>query len=334
MSATNPIFRRPKSRRLVSAWMLGEHSEHALARVKEFQDIFDQVIFMCGSVKPDGTLPTAWPAAERRQLAARFRDLGVSALNDYAGGWAGEFEEVAKSPQLVEKLAKNMVDECEATGADGVDIDLEHLPAVARFSFTDFFARLSQELHARNLMLSIATGATLSSSRRDWGIGFLDLPLLAQYADHLRPMNYDLFYPSAPYVPGPTSTASWARERMAYMAAEVPRHKIVMGLPTYSVDWDMHEPSRSRQVYDHQWIAAREQESEHGRIWISHWDVHLIQYNDAHGHRHLLYVSDAKSTQSHLVTVDTLDLAGVCFWVLLGDDPAIWQAVREHFRRR
>jgi len=44
-------------------------------------------------------------------------------------------------------------------------------------------------------------------------------------------------------------------------------------------------------------------------------------------------VSDAKSTISHLETVDSLDLAGVCFWCLMGDDPQIWECVREHFRR-
>ena len=333
MSHTNPIFKVPKSRRLVSAWMLQRNSEDAYNRVKQFEDIMDQVIFMCGGVKPDGMLPTDWSVGDRKALTARFRELGVSVLNDYAGGWEAELAPITESPALVKKLVQNMVNDCEATGADGVDIDLEHLPAPARFAFTDFFAQLSQALHARNKMLSIASGATMHAYRRDWGIGFLDLPILASYADHIRPMNYDLAYPSHPYYPGPTSVAPWARERMEYMTREVPKHKIVMGLPTYSVDWDMNEPEKSRQVYDYEWIAERERESPTGRGWISWADVGIIRYTDADNHAHLLYVSDAKSTSSHLVTVDASDLAGVCFWVLLGDDPMIWECVRQHFRR-
>ena len=333
MSATNPIFRAPKTRRLVSAWMVQEAAAHAVAQVRALAGSFDQVILMCGGVHGDASLPDHWTAEERTRLVATFRELQVSVLNDFAGGWEGAFQEVVKSPELVRRLIENMVDDCEDTGADGVDIDLEHLPAIARVPFTDFFAGLSGALHARGKMLSIATGATLSAYRRDWGLGFLDVPALAPYADHVRPMNYDLFYPAPESSPGPTSTAPWTRERMAYMANEVPKHKIVAGLPTYSVDWDIDRPERSRQIYDYQWIEARKQEAPHGYQWISYLDVGYLRYRDADGGTHLLYISDAKSTKSHLVTVDDLDLAGVCFWCLIGEDPALWQAVQEHLRR-
>jgi spore germination protein YaaH len=121
---------------------------------------------------------------------------------------------------------------------------------------------------------------------------------------------------------------------MAYMTNEVPKHKIIAGLPTYSVDWDLIQVEQSRQVYDWEWIEARKQEAEGGVHWISYWDVNFLRYRDAEGHPHLLYISDRRSTRSHLVTIDDLDLGGVCFWCLWGDDPGIWQAVREHFRRR
>ncbi|UCC68719.1 MAG: hypothetical protein JSV79_01950 [Armatimonadota bacterium] len=332
MTDTNPIFKPPKTRRLVSAWVVPEHADHALERVKQFEDIFDQVIFMCQHAQTDGSLPTRWPAADRRKLTAEFREMDVSVLNDYSGV-AETFAELLRSPKTIPTLIANMAEECEETGADGVDIDFEHLPPTDRFAFTDFIAQLSEALHARGKMLSICTDAPSRTSRPPSGIRFLELPTLAHYADHLRPMNYDLFWPPADPAVGPTSTAPWARERMSYLAQEVPRHKLVMGLPTYSVDWDVNDPTKSRQVYDYQWIAEREKESPIGRHWCSHWDVNLIRYTDADGHAHLLWLSDAKSTKSHLETADSLDLAGVCFWCLMGDDPQIWEAVRQHFRR-
>jgi spore germination protein YaaH len=329
---TNPIYRPPKSRRLVSAWMLGREAEHAVEIVTEFQDIFDQVIFMCPHPDPDGSLSDTWPAAERKELARTFRQLGVSTLNDYSGG-AEIWVELSKSPKTIRALVGNIVAECEETGADGADIDFEHLPPQQRFAFADFIRQLSDALHARGMMLSICTNAPCRAHRRDGALPFLDLSVIAQYVDHIRPMNYDLFYPSSPVL-GPTSTAPWARERMEYLSAQVARHKIIMGLPTYSVDWDITDPTKSRQVYDHQWIAEREKESEIGRAWLSHWDVGLIRYTDAEGHIHLLYVTDGRSTQSHLETADALDLGGICFWVLMGDDPAIWECVRRYFGRR
>jgi hypothetical protein len=34
-----------------------------------------------------------------------------------------------------------------------------------------------------------------------------------------------------------------------------------MGLPTYSVDWNINDPTKSRQVNDYQWIAEQEKKS-------------------------------------------------------------------------
>ena len=85
MSNVSPIFRPPKSRRLVSAWALREHADHALQVATEFSDILDQVIFMCDHAQADGSLPTNWPAAQRRELTAKLNALGVSTLNDYSG---------------------------------------------------------------------------------------------------------------------------------------------------------------------------------------------------------------------------------------------------------
>ncbi len=332
MTDTNPVFKPPKTRRLVSAWVVPEHADHALERAKQFDDIFDQVILMCQHANTDGSLPTSWPAADRKRLIAEFADLGVSVLNDYSGV-ADTFAALSESPNTVETLITNMVEECEQTGADGVDIDFEGLHTQDRFAFTDFIAQLAQALHARGKMLSICTNAPSRSSRRDGGITFLELPTLAHYVDHLRPMNYDLFGPWTPEIVGPTCTAPWAKDRMEYLAAEVPRHKLIMGLPTYSLDFDLTEPKRSRQVYDYEWIGERVKESTIRRPWISHWDVSVARYTGSDGHIHLLYVTDARSTRSHLETADLLDVAGICFWCLMGDDPKIWEAIRQHFGR-
>jgi spore germination protein YaaH len=332
VSNVSPIFRPPKSRRLVSAWALREHADHALQVATEFSDILDQVIFMCDHAQADGSLPTNWPAAQRRELTAKLNALGVSTLNDYSGlraTWA----ELVRAPRSIEALVDNMAQECEYTGADGVDLDFEQLPPQERFAYGEFARKLSEALHGRRKMLSICTGSPSRSGARDSGLPFLDTSFLAQYVDHIRPMNYDFFYPSSPVL-GPTSTAPWARERMQCLSAQAPRHKIIMGLPTYSVDWDVTEPENSRQIYDWQWLAEREKESEIGRAWLSHWDVGLMRYRDAQANIHLVYVTDARSTQSHLETADALDLGGVCFWVLMGEDPAIWECVRRYFGRR
>jgi spore germination protein YaaH len=333
MSKTNPLFRPTKNRRLVSAWVCPGQNQAVLDRVREFRDAFDQIILMSGAVDPGGGLQTTWPTEDRIELAKSLREMGISVLVDYGGRWSEPMRDSFRSPALLKSYVAKLVEDCEAVGADGVDIDIEGWPADTRNIYTDFMALLSEALRSRDKLVSLCVMSLSREARRETGVGFIDPVLLAPHVDHFRCMTYDLFCPPSLYV-GPTSIAPWGRESMQYMVSRVACEKVVMGLPTYSVDWDINDPTKSRQVNDHKWIAEREAESPIGRGWCYYWDVGLIRYTDKQGHAHLLWVSDARSTRSHLVTVDSLDLAGVCFWLLNGeDDPRIWEAVREHFRR-
>lgn len=328
MSDTLPIFRAPKTRRLVSAWVVARAQDAVLQRIGEFADIFDQIIMCSGQPQPDGTLNQPWPTEDRRRFCAELRGMGISPLLLYGGK-----SDPLKDAGNLSKVIDAMLDECRQCGADGVDIDFEKWPATDRFLYADFIARLAEKLHGEGLMLSACVYPISAEARRETGVTFIDDTLLAPCVDHFRYMVYDLFCPPSQFI-GPTSTAPWGRETMTYAATRVPRHKMIMGLPTYSVDWDMTDPTRSRQVNDYEFIAAREKESPIGRGWCYYWDVNLIRYTDELGHPHALWVSDAKSTKSHLVTADSLDLQGVCFWLLQTTaDPAIFQTVREHFKR-
>lgn len=333
MTNTNPLFRTTKSRRLVSAWTVQPAIHDSMARVREFADMFDQIVLMCGAIQEDGALPGAWSVKDRKAIADELRTMGVSMLNDYGGVGSERLHDLLRRPDATHALVKRLVEDCIASGADGVDIDIEHWPASMRLPFSDFIIALSKAMHEHNLMLSICVYSLSREARRDFGLSFIDTAPLATYVDHFRVMNYDLFCPPSPFV-GPTCTAPWVRENLAYMKEQVPSSRIIAGLPTYSVDWDINEPQKSRQVNDAAFIAEREAQSPIGRGWCSYWDVGLIRYTDELEHAHLLWVSDARSTRSHLVSVDSLDVAGVCFWLLSGtEDPAIWQAVHEHFAR-
>lgn len=332
MPETNPIFRPSKTRRLVSAWTVLQDREALLTRLRPYDDLFDQVILMCGRPAGGGALPGDWPLDDRIRLRRELSAMGISMLNDYASDHQ-LYAEFRDNPRAIEACIAAMVDECERTGADGVDIDFEKWPRQGRFLYTDFIGALAAELHRRGRMLSICAYPATSAAMREVGLGFIDPARLVPYVDHYCAMVYDLYCPPSPYV-GPTSTAPWGRETMEYLSRIIPRNQLVMGLPTYSVDWDINDPAKSRQVNDAAFIAARETDSPIGRGWCYYWDVNLIRYADAGGHAHLLWVSDARSTVSHLQTVDADDLAGVCFWVMSGDEDAgIWEAVRRHFQR-
>lgn len=172
-----------------------------------------------------------------------------------------------------------------------------------------------------------------TAQRRERGIPFVDSHTIAPLVDRFHVMTYDQFAPPSMYI-GPTSSAPWARDGMQDMLTLAPGHKLLMGLPTCSVDWDLTDPTKSRQVNDAAFIAECEKKSPIGRGWCFYWDVGLIRYLDDDGHIHLIYVSDARSTRSHFQTADALDLGGIFFWVFnRQEDVEIYRAVRQHFQR-
>lgn len=332
----NPLHRPTKTRRLFSAWTVrreGEQQRAVIDRIREFADAFDEIVLMCGGLEPNGELPERWPLDERRRLADELHEMGISVILDWGGRYSEAMARSFREPALRQRHVEAMLRDVEAVGAEGVDIDIEGWPATMRNPYTSFMAELGEAVHHRDKSLSVCTFSLSREARRENGVGFIDPTLLLPFIDQFRCMTYDLYCPPSEFV-GPTSTAPWGRETMGYMAERVPVDRIVMGLPTYSVDWNINDPTKSRQVNDAAFIAAREKQSPIGRGWCYYQDVSLIRYTDDAGHAHLLWVSDARSTRSHLVTVDSLDLSGVCFWVLTGDeDPAIWRAVRDHFQR-
>ncbi len=330
----NLLHRPAKTRRLVSAWMVQRGADLALDRIRQFGGLFDEIVLMCGGIDSGGRVSVGWPVDKRRQVVDELHTMDISVLLDWGGHYSEELGRSLRDPATLKTCVQTMLQQCDEAGAEGIDIDIEGWPATMRNTYTELLARLSEGLRARDKSLSVCVFSLSRAARRERGIGFIDPVLLAPYVDQFRCMTYDLYCPPSQYV-GPTSTAPWGRETMGYMATRVPAEKIVMGLPTYSVDWDINDPTRSRQVNDAAFIAEKEKLSPIGRGWCYYDDVSLIRYADAEGHAHLMWVSDARSTRSHLVTVDNLDLAGVCFWVLTGtEDVRIWQAVYDHFQRQ
>lgn len=330
----NPLHRPTKTRRLVSAWMVPRGAEAALTRIRQFSGLFDEIVLMCGGIEPGGRIGAGWPIDKRRHVVDELHQMDISVLLDWGGRYSGELGQSVRDASQVRTYVQAMLQQCDDAGADGIDIDLEGWPATMRNAYTELLVRLSEGLRERDKSLSVCMFSLSRAARREQGIGFIDPVILVPYVDQFRCMTYDLYCPPSQFV-GPTSTAPWGRETMGYMVTRVPPEKIVMGLPTYSVDWDINDPTRSRQVNDANFIAEKEKLSPIGRGWCYYDDVSLIRYTDVENHAHLLWVSDARSTRSHMATVDSLDLAGVCFWVLTGtEDARIWQAVYDHFQRQ
>ncbi|CAF2946012.1 unnamed protein product [Rotaria sp. Silwood2] len=180
--------------------------------------------------------------------------------------WSGRFSDIALTPASRSKFAQSCVEFIQKYGFDGVDLDWEYpvsggLPGnIVRPEDKQNYVSLLQEvrkqlntagiLDGKTYLLTVATGAGTER------IADMDLTGMSTYLDWINVMTYDFHGGwetktghNAPLYKNDAETAtdispSFIKSRynchasiQAYIAAGVPRSKLIMGLGLYGRGW-------------------------------------------------------------------------------------------------
>jgi hypothetical protein len=116
-------------------------------------------------------------------------------------------------------------------GWAGVDLDYESLPNADRDAYSRFIQELSSTLHRMQKRLSVTVHAK-TSEPGDWsGAQAEHWQALGAWADEIRVMAYD--YATEQTAPGPIAPLSWVERVLRLAVAEIPRHKVLLGVGAY-----------------------------------------------------------------------------------------------------
>lgn len=229
----------------------------------------------------------------------------------------------------------NQLDEAlQESGADGINVDFENMPAERRDDMVVFIRDLATQVGE----VVVAIPAV------DWSNAW-DVAGLAEHAD-LFLMGYDYHWatasrtgPNDPLFSDP-DVSPWSLDRsiQAYLDRGAPPHRLLLGLPLYGYRWpiDPADPhadqpgaptaGRATSVF---WDEAASQQAEHGARWEpatrSPWQFH----GDAQ-----TWFSNLQSLTERVDHAQSLDLAGVGFWALNydGQDPDLWRMIQQRTR--
>ncbi len=121
----------------------------------------------------------------------------------------------------------------------GIDIDLERGgPARNAVPAEDLFRRIAAQCHQRGLECAAAL-PPLTASGSVGGEDWVRYRQLGQILDHMAIMSYDFAWSGS--APGPVSPGFWMEQVYDWVTSQVPRHKLMMGLPLYSYFWSIHD---------------------------------------------------------------------------------------------
>lgn len=149
---------------------------------------------------------------------------------------------------------------------DGIDIDFENKAYETRDYFSTFLRGLYQRMGQKWVMCTIETRIPLSEQYFELpvpetaGMYANDLKEINKYCDRVRVMTYDqqridnrLNEAAGARLYAPVGDPAWIEKVVNFMAQDIPRHKMLIGVPTYGYEYAITAYANNEYVYDILW---------------------------------------------------------------------------------
>ncbi|MHB1132515.1 MAG: glycosyl hydrolase family 18 protein [Chloroflexota bacterium] len=140
----------------------------------------------------------------------------------------------------VQQVARFVVE----AGYDGVDLDLEAVPATDRQALTAFVAQVSAAVRQQGKMVVMAVPAKARDATTGWA-GAYDYAALAPHVDLVVIMSYG-YTTSSSTTPGSTAPYSWVEQVAAFATSQFPAHKVLLGVGLWAYDWNTTAGGRAK----------------------------------------------------------------------------------------
>lgn len=249
------------------------------------------------------------------------------------------------SPAAQDRLLQSLDGIILAYPVNGINIDIElsgsPTPAM-RDNMTAFMKRLREHMDSRydQVNLSIAMYASASQNNGLW-----DVPRIEPYIDYIIVMAYDFHQRSSPQA-GPVAPLFGGKEfwdsdinqHLQAFAAQVPREKLLLGIPFYGYEWN----TTSRESQSHTFpdtggtasisrvseLLLRKDELKVEERWNEEALSPYLSYEED-GEIYVIYYENSRSISYKLDYVNQLDLGGIAIWALgyEGDSRELWDVI-------
>ena len=263
------------------------------------------------SVNASGT-DVSRPSAGARRLARTAHEQGLTA-ELLAGNYSnrlGDFDPRAahrllSSERRIDAVASRLASYVAAGGWDGVNVDLERVPASDAAGLVALVRATQDAMPAdRTVTIDVSASTSLAGYRR----GGYDLAGLAGAADLIKLMTYDQHGPSWSG-PGPVGGLAWQRKAGTTLLRVVPAEQVDLGVAGYGYTWPRRGVGGTVTIAQARRLVARDHVRAHWRAKAGEWTARLDD-----GTR--LWWSDRRSYRLRVALARELGVHGLGVWRL------------------
>ena len=222
-----------------------------------------------------------------------------------------------------DKVIKQLLVYASLYNLDGINIDFENVYDDDKDKLTQFVGRLASALHQQNMVVSM--DVTVPSSSPFWSNCY-DRKKLSAAVDYIMVMTYDEHW-SRSQKSGPVASLSWVDAGIKKMLTEVPKEKLVMGVPFYTREWEEGESGRVKaKTLSMAMVDNLIKEKNLDVVWLEDKGLNYTEYYQE-GNRYRIWIEDEKSIGLKMNLIDTYHLAGVAGWRKGFERNEIWNVI-------
>ncbi len=302
-----------------------QNAKHEERFSSEELDVLSPTWFALDKDKKDGTLTNiadldyvSWAHSEGMQVWPLVSDSNGRTC-----------EAVLSDNQNRQRLINQILTYVSIYKLDGINIDFEYVPAAAAPYYVQFFRELSPLINEQGAYLTVDMYVPSA-----WSM-YYNRKEVGKVVDYVCVMTYDEHYSGSPQS-GPVASINFVSDGIKQTIQEVPKEKIIMGLPYYVRIW--REVMKDGAVEKH---TIRDVGMNYGaRIFAEagatvEWDIETgttygeyTTIEDARTIRYKAWMEDDLSIGKKMEVYKNNGIAGVAAWRLGLEKESIPQLIR------
>lgn len=288
-------------------------------------------IFSHGIMDDGRLIPPAGGEEEAISLAGEYGVVPLLVLTSLTerGTFSSELaSRVLDNEELRNAVIESVAQAVAEKGYGGVDVDFEYIPADSADAYAQFITDLSSRLGEEYPVF-----VSLAPKYRADQPGLLyqghSYDLLGEAADRALLMTYEWGYTYGP--PLPVAPINEVRRVIDYAVTEIPREKLLVGIPNYGYDWALpyvRGESKATSLGNVEAVnlaldrnAAIQYDEMAQAPYFQYYD-RPETYSDAV--EHIVWFENAKSADAALRLVAEYGLNGAGVWNIMKYFPALW----------
>ena len=247
---------------------------------------------------------------------AHNKNMKVWALLRHNFEEPGLTREILSSTAKRQKVISALIDYSRQYQLDGINVDIENIQDDFSDEWVQFMRELYPQLKKEGLVVSVDIYAP-----SNWS-GHYERAKIAECSDYFMVMAYDQHW-SGSEEPGSVAELPWTEEGIRATLEEVPKEKLVLGIPFYSRLWKETNSGLETQAYSmysveeliNKWGAVPRIDDVSGQNYVEY---------EKEGNLYKLWIEDKDSLQKRLDLMKQYDLAGYAAWRLGYETDDIW----------